>query len=222
MARIAIAWKLIPFGRGLGATLQQFCLKLGIPFFFWVLMWIIHMSGSYHFTSQACWNRCNLLYSITLSKQQEGLWAQQVESAGCGLQPLAKWRQRYPALCIQTWGVMVFANHSRGACLGPNNTDCIACFVLSEAQHNKNFQHLKTMLRPPCEKGAMLMLAPQHKLPLPMRGRSSLIPASTLCSIGELQSRPHAALVSYIAHTHDVQKRFLEDSGIVPIHKSNS
>ena len=41
-------------------------LKLGIPFFFLVLMWTIHMSGSYHLVSQAGWDRCNLLYSTLL------------------------------------------------------------------------------------------------------------------------------------------------------------
>ena len=41
-------------------------LKLGIPFFFlvlmWTIQWTIHMSGSYHLISQAGWNRCTLLH----------------------------------------------------------------------------------------------------------------------------------------------------------------
>ena len=42
-------------------------LKLGTPFFFSVLMWTIHMSGSYRLISQAGWNRCNLVYYSTWS-----------------------------------------------------------------------------------------------------------------------------------------------------------
>ena len=58
MPGLVIAWELIPFdgggGGAEGATAAvPLGLKLGIPFFFFVLMWTIHMSGSYHLSSQA-------------------------------------------------------------------------------------------------------------------------------------------------------------------------
>ena len=63
---IVIARELIPFGVGLGATLQQFARPEALQSFLFALQWTIvtmfstNVTIYHHLISQAGWNSCNL------------------------------------------------------------------------------------------------------------------------------------------------------------------
>ena len=73
-----IARELIPFGGGLGGTLQQFAWSEALQSFLFTLQWTIvtmfstHVTIYHHLISQAGWNRCNL--SIYLSRVNLAIW----------------------------------------------------------------------------------------------------------------------------------------------------